>query len=648
MIPPGPTDATHLDPASAKTEAVSRVRLPLAEAPTLAGGPGHDTLPAASLPSLSEVRAGGSLSELADTAAPRYEARSLLGVGGMGEVELHADRRIGRQVALKTIRPEHASEAAAIRFLREARVQGQLEHPAIVPVYDLGLTEAGRPYFTMKRVNGLTLAAAIDELARATVGGEAARFTRRKLLGAFLQVCRAVEYAHARGVCHRDLKPANVMLGDFGEVYVLDWGLAKLASDVDAPGAIVADMPLGGDVSNLTAHGDVLGTPAYMPPEQLRGATVDARADVFSLGAILFEILTLEPFRRATSLAKLLAEASAEPEHPSERAAGVPPELDALCARALSGDRARRVGSALELADAIERYLDGDRDLALRTALAASHLAAARRKLEADATDAGARVSAIREAMRALVLAPDDAETQELLLSLVVDGAGALPADAERELTSRVVAEQRQVARFGIYGYLSWLACLPIAMLVGIRDWTAPIALAALTAACIGVAFVMVRGKLPPRTFGLTLGAITAAVVALTSAWLGPFVLVPLASLSTGIMFIMHSPKEDRAAHLTLWSAAVAVPFVVERLHIFPAAYSFGEAGLLLHPRALFLTEAGTLAALAYTSIASVLMVLFFVGKMRDGQRDAERRLFVQAWYLRQLFPAADGASERR
>ncbi|MCZ7681650.1 MAG: serine/threonine protein kinase [Sandaracinaceae bacterium] len=186
---------------------------PLAHARTVASA---DSAP-------SHVDAGPvSLSELGRGA--RYVRGAVIGAGGMGEVRLDRDRRIGREVAVKRL---HAAlggrEDTQARFLREARVQGQLEHPAIVPVYDLGAGEDGELYFTMKRVRGRTLADILADLAHGDAEAKK-RFGRRRLLSAFSQVCLAIDYAHARGVMHRDLKPGNVMLGDWGEVYVLDWG----------------------------------------------------------------------------------------------------------------------------------------------------------------------------------------------------------------------------------------------------------------------------------------------------------------------------------------------------------------------------------------------------------------------------------------
>src|SRR5262249_17994332 len=159
--------------------------------------------------------------------------------GGMGRVGLCKDVRIGREVAMKMLRKEAASADARMRFEREARVQGQLEHPAIVPVYDLGVRPDGTPSFTMRRLHGETLAAIMDAVRR---GGPAAAaaYPRRRLLAAYSRVCLAVAFANSRGVLHRDLKPGNIMLGDFGEVYLLDWGLAKLIGAADEDdGAVI-------------------------------------------------------------------------------------------------------------------------------------------------------------------------------------------------------------------------------------------------------------------------------------------------------------------------------------------------------------------------------------------------------------------------
>jgi serine/threonine protein kinase len=235
-----------------------------------------------------------------------------------------------------------------------------------VPVYELGRDAGGRPYFVMKKLAGTTLAAILA--GRSTV-------PRQRVLRAFADVCLAVELAHRRDVIHRDLKPDNIMLGDFGETYVLDWGVAKVLDEAE----LAADTPSAPDLA--TAAGSVVGTPGYMAPEQARGDAIDARADVYSLGCVLFEILAGQPLhpRGPLGLASALGGTDGRP---SSRIADrdIPPELDELCAQATAADREARIATARELGERVQRYLDGDRDLTVRRSLAAGHLDASRRR----------------------------------------------------------------------------------------------------------------------------------------------------------------------------------------------------------------------------------------------------------------------------
>jgi serine/threonine-protein kinase len=284
----------------------------------------------------------------------RYLRLELLGRGGMGEVHLCKDALVGRDVAMKHARAPRVLEVGEAvpsaslrdvhdRFVREARVQGQLEHPSVVPVYDLGLTPGRAPYFTMKRVRGLSLAEIIQALARGNAEAQS-HYGRRKLLSAFSSACLAVDFAHARGVLHRDLKPGNLMLGDFGEVYVLDWGLAKVIGR-DAVGALPGPTASWEDeaptqVARYDSAGTgegMMGTPGYMSPEQAQTGVLDGRSDVYALGAILFELLALEPLHAIAPLPQVLASTVGGVDaRPSLRPRGedVPPELDAICVRA--------------------------------------------------------------------------------------------------------------------------------------------------------------------------------------------------------------------------------------------------------------------------------------------------------------------------
>ena len=221
---------------------------------------------------------------------PRYKIGELLGAGGVGLVTSALDRTIGRTVAVKTLKQGRDSEAnVARRFIDEAHVTAQLEHPNIVPVYDMGWLPDGQPYYTMRIVKRQSLR---DVLAHP---GIKAQWPLVRLLGAFLQVSRALAYAHARGILHHDIKPENVLLGDFGEVYLADWGLAKAMRDVplEIPSRREGAPPRTNGMSSQTS-----GTPGYIAPEVLRHeADIDERADLFALGVVLYELLTgVHPF----------------------------------------------------------------------------------------------------------------------------------------------------------------------------------------------------------------------------------------------------------------------------------------------------------------------------------------------------------------
>ena len=260
----------------------------------------------------------------------RYEVRERIGEGGMGAVYLAYDRELDRDVALKVLRAPVPTEDERLRIVREARILASLEHPGIVPVHDVGTLVDGRVFYVMKRVRGERL----DEFARA-------ERSRPELLRVFLQICDAVAFAHAVGVVHRDLKPQNVMLGAFGEVLVLDWGVAKTNAQRGAVSNIVNRMAT--TETGSTAPGTAVGTPGYMAPEQLDGVA-DERADVFGLGSILYFLLTRE--------------------HPHSgdngRAFGdvIPAPLRAICERARATEPAARYHAVAALAADVTNYLD--------------------------------------------------------------------------------------------------------------------------------------------------------------------------------------------------------------------------------------------------------------------------------------------------
>jgi serine/threonine-protein kinase len=302
----------------------------------------------------------------APTVAPitrdRYTLTTLHAKGGIGQVWRAHDAQLGRDIALKELQPERAGDARLRRyFITEAQVTGQLEHPGIVPVYELMQPAGdGLPFYTMRFVQGRTLRAATRVYHEKRKAGKAGPLDLRELLDAFVKVCQTVAYAHARGVIHRDLKGQNIVLGDFGEVIVLDWGFAKVLGQAEqelASPPVVVPAKAG---ANGTMAGEVIGTPAYMAPEQAEGRLdrIDGRTDVYGLGAILYEILTDQPpFRGADQQEVLRRVREEQPARPRSLGANVSPALEAVCLKALAKQSNERYPSATELARDVQRWL---------------------------------------------------------------------------------------------------------------------------------------------------------------------------------------------------------------------------------------------------------------------------------------------------
>ena len=302
----------------------------------------------------------------------RYTLISHHARGGMGRVLVVHDEFLGRNIALKELLPPSEMErpgqkstpvrqsaAVVARFLQEARITSQLEHPSIVPVYELGRRWDGSLYYTMRLVRGRTFAAALHDCEG--LDG------RLRLLTSFISLCQAIAYAHSRGVIHRDIKPSNIMLGTFGEVVVLDWGLAKARDSEDASREDIRDTLHFLDVNDeeallKTAYGRALGTPHYMPVEQAEGRidAIDERSDVYSLGAVLYEILTGTRPYSGKSTQEIIEKVIRERHAPVlEKAPDVPPELAVICEKALQKEQSQRYQSAAELAEDVRRFIDG-------------------------------------------------------------------------------------------------------------------------------------------------------------------------------------------------------------------------------------------------------------------------------------------------
>jgi serine/threonine-protein kinase len=320
----------------------------------------------------SDALGRAALAELGTAAAVRDVGASVvleqtLGEGGMGVVRLATQRSLGRKVAVKTLKPDVLSEQAILRLLREAWVTGSLEHPNIVPVYDLGLDERGAPIIVLKRIEGDAWSELLADPASRAAHAPGADPLEQNLR-ILVQLCHAVALAHARGVLHRDLKPENVMIGSFGEVYLVDWGVA-VALREDPSGRL----PVG-------SGSEMAGTPVYMAPEMLgvgSGAPLSERTDVYLLGAILHELLTGRPPHDGSSFRAIVASIlQPRPQYPDD----APRELVAIAQKAMRFEPSERFASADELRARIEWYLrhrsslalseEASKSLALLTALA--------------------------------------------------------------------------------------------------------------------------------------------------------------------------------------------------------------------------------------------------------------------------------------
>ncbi len=339
--------------------------LPLDSGPTLEANSLATTGHASDSATTADSRQSGDELTSDLPVVPGYRVWREIARGGMGRVLAASEIGLDRDVAIKILLPS----ADADRFVRESRITARLPHPGVPPIHALGRLADGSPFLAMKLIAGKTLADAMKISDRPS------------LLQVYTQVCQAVGFAHSRGVIHRDLKPSNVMVGAFGEVLVMDWGLAKNLTSPEIAGRQRSPesrtLPIGGagtdqttdhcspgeeSTDDHTQAGQVMGTPPYMAPEQARGEPTDARADVFALGGILCTLLTGHPpYRGNTSLEVLKLAQSADLADAYARldGCGADAELVALCRRCLSQKPAARPANGQEVADGVSAYLNG-------------------------------------------------------------------------------------------------------------------------------------------------------------------------------------------------------------------------------------------------------------------------------------------------
>ena len=298
-------------------------------------------------PPTSAERLAMLAAQLPSVARDAYTFGQEVAKGGIGRVLRARDQRLDRPVAIKELLVWNEKQEQ--RFVREALLTARLQHPAIVPIYEAGRWPDGEPFYAMKLVSGRSLAELIAE--RRSLA------ERLSLLPHVLAVAQAIAYAHSKRIIHRDLKPANVLVGEFGETVVIDWGLAKDLAEEDAPSG---DGPLARAGEGLTLQGAIVGTPSYMPPEQAAGSAVDERADVYAIGAMLYHLLAAVPPYHDTPWEKLLATIAEKPPRRIEKLAPeISDELGAIVGKAMARDPAKRYRTARELADDLESFQTG-------------------------------------------------------------------------------------------------------------------------------------------------------------------------------------------------------------------------------------------------------------------------------------------------
>jgi eukaryotic-like serine/threonine-protein kinase len=515
----------------------------------------------------------------------RFIPTEELGRGGMGVVFRCHDAELGREVAVKFSQDSGPEEKA--RLLWEAHMQARLQHPSIVPVYDVERAADGSELIVMREVAGRTLRAILRERGA----------TRHALLTAFSRVCRAIDYCHSKGVLHRDLKPENIMLGEYGEVYVMDWGLAV---ERDA---------------KVQRSGGTLG---YMAPEQTAGRSTEL-SDVYSLGVILRELLVDAELRDDG-----------------------PPELVALAARASAEDPAARPSSARALAEAVDRFLDGERDLAQRRKLADEAARDARA-----AVVRGERRASLREAGRALALDPDHDDARRVLRDLLTTPPAKLPTEVETTLREHRANGIRASAAAGALGFATTLLLIPLELAMGVRDvpwYVARVVLAvAALLACIGLA----RWWRPTIVTVTVAFGLSMLMMATTALVLGPGMMVPCTAVLVSALLGTLGGRRWVISTSSIAALLLVGPVLLELAGVLPPSSTFAGGDLVLHPRLLDLPPALTTVYRLLKDVLIVVVMGLMMSRYRDTLARAEEMITVQAWQLEQLVPEPRASQPR-
>jgi serine/threonine-protein kinase len=441
-----------------------------------------------------------------------------------------------------------------------------------------------------------------------------------------VRLCQAVAVAHASGVLLNDLKPALIGVGLFGEVNLVDRGSAT---------------PLGASGAKVT------GTPAYMSPEQARGETdgLDGRTDVYSLGAILFEIVYREPLHEGPGAAAKMSSTLVGPEMRASRrthGADVPPELEALCAKACALDPDYRVPSARALADAVERFLDGERDDERRKEIAKVHVEKATAlAARADAGEADARTEALRELGRALVLDPTHGPALSALESMLVHVPSPPPREAQEEIARAELSQRRGVLRATAMRHAFWALLGPLMFVtLPLRDGTLAAGMLAIVLALFALTVFVWRARAGSRPWWFVLVGSTAVTIGLLSSLFGPFVFVPSLAATYTIFYAPQTTVRERNFLHAVLALAVLLPGVLGELGVVPRLATFLPDGSMVVRSPIFgFEEGGTLLILLVSNLLLVVVPGTIGGRFFERLRTLEARSIVQGWYLRQLLP---------
>jgi serine/threonine-protein kinase len=435
-----------------------------------------------------------------------------------------------------------------------------------------------------------------------------------------------VHYAHENGVVHCDLKPSNIMLGAYGEVYVLDWGLAARAGDPPDPNS-------------------VSGTPGFMAPEQIRGDAPAAGVDIYALGAILYELLTLEAMLDGANPLVLFRNAlHGNVVSPSVRTPkrDIPPELEVIWAKASALDPLDRYSSVRDLYDDLERYLAGDRDLVLRRAMSRQHAEAAAATiahLHTDGADEAAlRSDAMRAVGQALAFDPGNSDAVGLLARLLAEPPGKMPKDAMEEIHAAERAQERVRSRVGAMGFLAWIPFIPLFLWLGLRN--VPAFLAVTSTWLVAAAF-QIHNARHPRHDGhppAWLPVVAAIAIAGSSLVMGPLVFTPTLATVFGLGFTLAMHPRHRFIPMIACLLSFLVPHVLQWTRVLPPSYVYEHGTALILPLMTNLSQLGGVFFIL-VNVTCVIVGCTFGIRVQANLRQMQRRAYLNAWQLRQLLP---------